>query len=62
MMPEGDSSASLGRCARVAVHVVNDNPVAEKSFFDKIPEEDKIRRRMSERILIDALVRLVASI
>ena len=54
--------ASLYGIRAVAVHVVSDNPVAERSFFHKIPEEDKTRRHVSEKLLIDALVRLVAGI
>lgn len=54
--------ASLYGIKAVAVHVVSDNPVAEKSFFHKIPEEDNRRRRLGEEMLIDALVRMVASI
>jgi len=54
--------ASLYGIKAVVVHVVSDNPVTAKSFFHKIPEEDKFRRHMSERILIDALVRMIAGI
>jgi uridine phosphorylase len=54
--------ASLYGIRAVAVHVVSDNPVAGRSFFHKIPEEDSKRRHMSEGMLMDVLVKLVTSI
>lgn len=54
--------AGLYGMRAAAVHIVSDNPVAERSFFHPIPEEDKTRRRECTDLLIEALVRLVARI
>ena len=54
--------ASLYGMRAAAVHIVSDNPVAEKSFFHPLTEEDKARRRACEDLLIEALVKLVTYI
>lgn len=54
--------AGLYGMRAAAVHVVSDNPVAERSFFHPIPEEDKTRRRECTDLLIEVLVRLVSRI
>ena len=45
-----------------SVHVVSDNPVAKKSFFDPISDEERERRRASTELLMDALAGLVCKI
>ncbi len=52
--------ATLYGMRAAAVHIVSDNPVAERSFFHLIPKEDKTRRRACQDLLIEALVRLIA--
>ena len=54
--------ASLYGLHAAAAHVVSDNPVAEKSFFHTIPEEDKNRRRVCEVLLVEALIRLIRGV
>jgi uridine phosphorylase len=54
--------ASVYGMRAAAVHVVSDNPVAEKSFFHRFEEPDKNRRKLCEGLLIKALVKLVAAI
>lgn len=54
--------ASMYGMKAVAVHVVSDNPVAEKSFFHRFEESEKNRRKLCEDLLIKALVKLVVAI
>jgi uridine phosphorylase len=51
--------ASLYGIKAASVHIVSDNPVVKKSFFDPLSEEDEERRRVCTELLIDALVKLV---
>jgi len=39
---------------------VSDNPLAKKSFFDKLGEKDIEKREKSSDLLLDVLVELVA--
>ena len=43
-----------------SIHIVSDNPVVKKSFFDKLGEEDIEKREKCYDLLLDALVDLVA--
>ena len=54
--------ASIYGMKAAAIHVVSDNPVTKKSFFDPIPESDKKRRVECEDLLIESLIRLVSRI
>ncbi len=54
--------ASLYGIKAAAIHIVSDNPLTEKSFFDPIPDEDKDRRALCSDRLIEALVRLISKI
>ncbi len=54
--------AGLYGMRAAAIHIVSDNPVAKKSLFHPIPEEDKNQRRACEDLLIEALVRLITRI
>ncbi len=54
--------ASIYGIRAAAVHIVSDNPLKKKSFFDPIPEEDKNRRALCADRLIEALIRLIAKI
>lgn len=54
--------AGLYGIKAAAVHVVSDNPVAKKSFFDPIPESDKKRRTLCEELLIESLIRIVKKV
>jgi uridine phosphorylase len=51
--------ASLYGMKAASIHIVSDNPVMEKSFFDKLGEEDLEKREMCYVILLEALVELV---
>lgn len=42
----------------VSAHVVSDNPIIKKSFFDTISEAEKGRRKKSEELLLDTVCRL----
>jgi uridine phosphorylase len=44
--------ASVCGMRAVAVHVVSDNPVAEKSFFHRFEESDKNRRKLCADLLM----------
>jgi len=54
--------ASIYGMRAEAVHVASDNPVAEKSFFHHIPGKEGRRRRASEDLFVEALVRLIKRI
>lgn len=54
--------ASLFGMKAAAVHVVSDNPVVKKSFFDPLTDADKKRRELCTDLLIESLVRLVSRI
>jgi uridine phosphorylase len=54
--------ASLYGIRAAAIHVVSDNPLTEKSFFDPIPDEDRDRRALCADRLIEALIRFIAKI
>ncbi len=54
--------ASLFGMRAAAVHVVSDNPVTKKSFFDPIPDADKERREECTNLLIESLSKLVSRI
>jgi uridine phosphorylase len=54
--------ASLFGMRAAAVHVVSDNPVTKKSFFDPIPDADKKRREECANMLVDSLSELVSRI
>ncbi len=54
--------ASVYGMKAAAIHVVSDNPVAKKSFFDPLPESDKKRRVKCEDLLTESLIRLVSQI
>jgi uridine phosphorylase len=53
---------SLYGMKAAALHIVSDNPMTKKSFFDPIPEAEKERRKLSTGILMDSLVELVGKI
>ncbi len=52
--------ASLYGMKAASIHIVSDNPVMKKSFFDKLNEEDIEKREKSYDLLLDVLVELVA--
>ena len=54
--------ASLYGIRAAAIHIVSDNPLTEKSFFDPIPDEDRDRRALCADRLIEALIRFIAKI
>jgi uridine phosphorylase len=54
--------ASLFGMKSASIHVVSDNPVVKKSFFDPIPDADRKRREESTNLLIESLVKLVSKI
>jgi uridine phosphorylase len=54
--------ASLFGMRTAAVHVVSDNPVIKKTFFDPFTEADKNRRQECTNLLIEALTRLIGRI
>jgi len=54
--------ASLYRMRAVAIHVVSDNPLTKKSFFDPLSEAEVERRGMCTSLLMDAVERLVTSL
>lgn len=51
--------ATLYGMRSAAVHIVSDNPLAKKSFFDPITDEDENRREKCEKLLLEALVKLL---
>jgi uridine phosphorylase len=51
--------ASLYGVKAGSIHIVSDNPIVKRSFFDKLHEEEIKRRGKSYNLLIDALVELV---
>ena len=51
--------ASLYGIKAASIHIVSDNPIAKKSFFDKLNEEEIERRGKSYDLLLDALVEIV---
>ena len=52
--------ASLYGMKAASIHIVSDNPIVKKSFFDKLDEDDIQKRIKSYDLLLDALVELVA--
>ena len=54
--------ANLYGMKSASIHVVSDNPVVKKSFFDPIPDADRKRREESTNLLIESLVKLVSRI
>lgn len=54
--------SSLFGIRAAAVHVVSDNPLTKKSFFDPIPDADKERRGECTNLLIESLSKLVSRI
>lgn len=54
--------ATLYGIKAAALHIVSDNPVTKKSFFDPLTEEEKKRRKECEELLMESLERLVARI
>ena len=51
--------ASLYGIKAASIHIVSDNPVVKKSFFDKLGEEDIEKREKCSGLLLDVLVELV---
>jgi uridine phosphorylase len=51
--------ASLYGMKAASIHIVSDNPIVKKSFFDKLDEDDNKKRIKSYDLLLDALVELV---
>ena len=51
--------ASLYGMKAASIHIVSDNPVMKKSFFDKLGEEDIEKREKCSGLLLDVLVELV---
>ncbi len=51
--------ASLYGMKAASIHIVSDNPVMKKSFFDKLGEEDIEKREKCTGLLLDVLVELV---
>ena len=43
-----------------SIHIVSDNPVVKKSFFDKLGQKDIKKREKCYDLLLDVLVELVA--
>ncbi len=54
--------ASLYGIKAASVHIVSDNPVVKKSFFDPLSKEDEERKGICTELLMDALVKLVGRI
>jgi len=54
--------ATLYGIKAAALHIVSDNPITKKSFFDTLTEEEKRRRKECEELLMESLERLVARI
>ena len=52
--------ASLYGIKVASIHIVSDNPIMKKSFFDKPSEEDRKKREKCYDHLLDVLVELVA--
>ncbi len=52
--------ASLYGMKAASIHIVSDNPVMKKSFFDKLGEEDIEKREKCSGLLLDVLVELIA--
>ncbi len=52
--------ASLYGMKAASIHIVSDNPVMKKSFFDKLVEEDIEKREKCYDLLLDVLVELVS--
>ncbi len=52
--------ASLYGMKAASIHIVSDNPVVKKSFFDKLSGEDIENREKSYDLLLDVLVELIA--
>lgn len=42
-----------------SIHIVSDNPVVKKSFFDKLSVDDIEKREKCYGLLLEALVELV---
>ena len=52
--------SSLHGIQATAIHIVSDNPVMKKSFFDKPSDDDVEKREKCYDLLLDVLVELVA--
>ena len=53
---------SLYGMKTAAFHIVSDNPMTKKTFFDPIPEKERERRKLSTEILMNSIVELIGKI